>query len=138
MDTTISNHRSDLGIVQALFDTTPAIKALGHRIVVAGFIEAVRDIRQLCANPSTPCSLIRNAWQKLAYELGDSMVVCLLRDLDSWLWIPWANMDGAHRYRPHDDYTAVWVNNGEVVVGRSVRVNGQVRVRFDVENVAKP
>lgn len=134
----VLDYRSDMGIIQGLLDTAPAIDAFGHCVDVNGFISAVRDLRQLCINQTSTCEQVQKAWERVAYETGDSMMVCMLRKLDSWLWIPYANMDRVHRYRSHDDYTVVWVSDGKAVVGRSVRIDGKIRVRFTCQQEATP
>ena len=120
---------SDLEILQELFDSEPAVSALGAPINLKAAADTIRDLRRLAGGDDG--SAVAAAWNRLCGALGGRLTAAFLSgpEWHSFCPIP----------RPLDDYSSddrsqvVWLGS-QKVIGRA-EFDGQnfLGVRFSVE-----
>ena len=106
----------DLEILQELFDSEPAMKALGAPIGLRAAASAIRDLRSLASGEDGPA--VAAAWDRLCGALGGRLTAALLSGSE------WQSLCPISR--PLDDYDnedhsqVVWIGSGQRVIGRAL------------------
>ena len=120
----------DLEILQELFDTEPAVKALGAPIGLRAAASAIRDLRSLARGEDGPA--VAEAWNRLCGAVGGRLTAALLSGPELQSFCPTT--------RPLDDYDSddhsqvVWLSDTTRVVGRALfDGEGFLGVRFACE-----
>ena len=105
----------DLEILQELFDSEPAMKALGAPIGLRAAASAIRDLRSLASGEDGPA--VAAAWDRLCGALGGRLTAALLSGPE---WHSFSPIS-----RPLDDYDnedhsqVVWIGSAQRVIGRA-------------------
>jgi len=105
----------ELEILQELFDSEPAVKALGAPISLQAAATAIRDLRKLARGEDGPA--VAEAWNRLCGALGGRLTASLLSGPE------WSRLCPISR--PMDDYDScdrsqvVWLSNAARVVGNA-------------------
>jgi hypothetical protein len=120
----------DLEILQELFDSEPAMKALGAPIGLRAAASAIRDLRSLASGEDGPA--VAAAWNRLYGALGPRLTAALLSGPEWHSFCPIS--------RPLDDYDnedhsqVVWIGSAQRVVGRAVMDGEQfIGLKFTAE-----
>ncbi len=106
----------DLEILQELFDSEPAMKALGSPIGLRAAASAIRDLRSLASGEDGPA--VAEAWNRLCGALGGRLTAALLSGSE------WQSLCPISR--PLDDYDnedhsqVVWIGSAQRVIGRAL------------------
>jgi hypothetical protein len=107
---------NELEILQQLFDSEPAVKALGGPIGLRAAASAIRDLRSLARGEDGPA--VAEAWNRLCGAVGGRLTAALLSGPEWQSFCPIA--------RPLDDYDSddraqvVWVSDTSKVTGRAL------------------
>ena len=105
----------DIDILQELFDSEPAVKALGAPIGLRAAVGAIRDLRNLAQGRDG--QEVADAWNQLCGALGSRLTASLLSGPE------WRRLCPISR--PMDDYDScdrsqvVWLSDTTKVVGNA-------------------
>ena len=120
----------EIDVLQELFDSEPAVSALGAPIGLREAARAIGDLRRLAKG--TDGAAVAEAWNRLCGALGARLTAALLSGPE------WHSLCPISRplddYESGDHHQAVWLCETASVVGRAV-FDGDtlLGVRFTVE-----
>lgn len=105
----------DLEILQELFDSEPAMKALGAPIGLRAAASAIRDLRSLASGEDGPA--VAAAWDRLCGALGGRLTAALLSGPE---WRSFCPIARPLDYYDNEDYSqVVWIGSAQRVIGRA-------------------
>ena len=105
----------DLEILQELFDSEPAMKALGAPIGLRAAASAIRDLRSLASGEDGPA--VAAAWDRLCGALGGRLTAALLSGPE---WRSFCPIARPLDYYDNEDHSqVVWIGSAQRVIGRA-------------------
>lgn len=105
----------DLEILQELFDSEPAMKALGAPIGLRAAASAIRDLRSLASGEDGPA--VAAAWDRLCGALGGRLTAALLSGPE---WRSFCPIARPLDYYDNEDHSqVVWIGTAQRVIGRA-------------------
>ena len=119
----------DLKIMQELFDSEPAVAALGAPIDLKAAAQAIRDLRRLAGGEDAMA--VVGAWNRLCGALGGRLTAALLSGPEWQSFCPIS--------RPLDDYDSddrsqvVWIGSQKVIGRAEFDGDTFLGVRFTAE-----
>ena len=106
----------DLEILQELFDSEPAMKALGAPIGLRAAASAIRDLRSLASGEDGPA--VAAAWDRLCGALGGRLTAALLSGPE---WRSFCPIARPLDYYDNEDHSqVVWIGTAQRVIGRAL------------------
>jgi hypothetical protein len=105
---------NELDVLQEIFDSEPAVTALGAPVGLRAAAKAILDLRQLAGGADG--SAVAEAWNRLCGALGGRLTAALLSGPEWQSICPISS-------RPLDDYDSgersqvVWLSGGQKVTG---------------------
>lgn len=106
---------NDLEILQELFDSEPAVSALGAPINLKAAADAIRDLRRLAGGEDAVA--VAGAWNRLCGALGGRLTAALLSGPEWQSFCP--TSQPLDDYDSDDHYQVVWFGTAKKVIGRA-------------------